>query len=158
MRHPAPRDVQGYYLTTEGQRSHFHRSEFYCRDGCGLQEVSQELIDRLEALRHLAGDNPIWPFSGCRCKRHNAAVGGAPASRHLPRDANGNVIEKSGITGGFSDAADIVCKALTIGELYQKALCVGFNGVGHYASWVHVDTRPAPRVIKPLPGSDWQRG
>jgi uncharacterized protein YcbK (DUF882 family) len=159
VKRPAVRNQFGRYLLEDGTPSHFTRSEFYCHDGCGLQDVASDLIDALEALRGVTG-SPIHVVSGCRCAKHNKAVGGALASRHLPRKADGSIVAESGSTGGFCDAADIAVRNVTPAELYRLALRVpALRGIGLYPSWIHVDTRPGDRVVKPVAiSSAWRRG
>lgn len=63
--------------------TNFSRSEFACKCGCGLDEVEEELIRFLQALRDKVG--PIKIISGCRCPDHNASkkVGGSKNSSHI---------------------------------------------------------------------------
>ncbi|MBF0320415.1 MAG: peptidase M15 [Nitrospirae bacterium] len=60
----------------------FKREEFNCRCGCGLNNVSAELIATLDRIRELA-DIPLRITSGSRCKKHNAAIGGNADSAHI---------------------------------------------------------------------------
>ena len=81
-------DREGFYITTKGERSHFHKREFKCRCGrCAFTDVSAKLIDNLEALRLTLGV-PLTVTSGIRCPEHNQRVGGARFSKHMP-DGNG---------------------------------------------------------------------
>ena len=61
---------------------HFSKKEFACKDGCGFDTPSKELIDALEELRGVLGRKLIIS-SGCRCSSHNAMVRGSPKSQHL---------------------------------------------------------------------------
>ena len=62
---------------------HFSRSEFRCKCGkCEEKEVSLYLVWALEKVRYAIG-KPIIITSGIRCPAHNAAVGGATASKHM---------------------------------------------------------------------------
>lgn len=110
--------------------AHFDRAEFACRDGCGFASVDQRLIDGLEELRALL-DAPITISSGCRCPKHNAAVGGSPNSRHM-----------------LGQAADIFVRlgALYVSpqQIYEHARGVrqfGGFGVDMERHFLHVDTR-----------------
>lgn len=60
----------------------FSRAEMECKCGCGTCNVSERLLTMLERLRHQLG-RPIHINSGCRCPKHNAAVGGVPDSAHV---------------------------------------------------------------------------
>jgi len=74
---------------------HFSRREFAC-PCCGWDNIHPSVVAMLEQMRawlnvHYArlGNMPLeyglFPTSGCRCPKHNAAVGGAKKSWHLPR-------------------------------------------------------------------------
>jgi hypothetical protein len=54
-----------------------------CKCGCGENRMTQALIDKIEQLRTLVG-MPISIDRGVSCVEHNAAVGGAADSEHLP--------------------------------------------------------------------------
>jgi len=76
-------DSNGFYLTSNGQPSHFNQTEMSCKCGCGESRMSQPLIDADAALR--VGINmPITIDRGVSCTLHNFAVGGAADSEHLP--------------------------------------------------------------------------
>jgi uncharacterized protein YcbK (DUF882 family) len=104
----------------------FNRSEFACKCGCDFSNINPELVVQLEKLR--SHFNAIVLINcGCRCEKHNEAVGGKPHSQHL----SGN-------------AADIRVKG------YSPALvadwlefCYPDNcGIGRYTSFTHFDVRP----------------
>lgn len=60
----------------------FDSSEFACKCGCGYDTPDPELIRMLQAARDLYG-KPMIISSGCRCIKHNRAVGGAANSAHI---------------------------------------------------------------------------
>ena len=60
----------------------FSRHEFACNCGCGLDNIDNQIVHRLQVVRDILGVK-ITINSGCRCKGHNYAVGGKPASLHL---------------------------------------------------------------------------
>lgn len=60
----------------------FNFDEFSCRCGCGHDFISVSLVHRLQVIRDII-KVPIIIHSGCRCRKHNAAIGGAPNSLHL---------------------------------------------------------------------------
>lgn len=113
-------------LAEEGRRlsEHFLEEEFACRC-CGRVLVHPELVQKLEALRRMAG-GPVVVTSGYRCPDHNKAVGGARNSYH---------------TRGM--AADIWVYAISPQQLAEMAEEVGFDGIGVYPvqGFVHVDVR-----------------
>ena len=98
--------------------------EFVCNDGSGLVAVNIKLLNLLEKLRAELGNKIITISSGYRTPKHNAAVGGEPGSQHL----HGN-------------AADIVVDEVTPKDVVAAAEAVGFDGIGNYATFTHVDVR-----------------
>lgn len=65
---------------------HFSRTEFACGCGCGFNQISPVLIERLELARGMAGI-PFIVNSGCRCGPHNTNTKGKPHSAHLTGEA-----------------------------------------------------------------------
>lgn len=105
--------------------AHFKSSEFDCPH-CGKVSVDAKLLQRLEALRAIVG-KPLPIVSGYRCPTYNAAVGGAPRSKHM-----------------LGQAADIPRGYCTV----SQARAAGFTGIGHKADRVvHVDVRSGPVVV-----------
>lgn len=106
---------------------HFSRAEFRCH-GFGHAghpdhdtPVSERLVDVLEQLRRLSGNQPLHIVSGHRCPWWNRHVGGARASKHM--------------TG---EAADLPAGYATV----TRAAAAGAKGIGRKGSWaVHVDVR-----------------
>jgi uncharacterized protein YcbK (DUF882 family) len=108
---------------------HFDRSEFRCRCGCGWDTVDAELIRVLEDLRRCLMDRPITINSGCRCKMHNALVGGSPKSQHI-----------------LGKAADIRVEGLdpsVVAECLEDKYPDRY-GIGRYISFTHIDVRSGP--------------
>lgn len=101
----------------------FSREEFTCKCGCGYDTVDVELVKVLQEIRDELG--PVKITSACRCKYHNAAVGGRPSSQHL-----------------LGRAADIQMKVSPakvrawLEEHYPDSL-----GIGAYNTFTHIDTR-----------------
>jgi hypothetical protein len=60
----------------------FDSKEFACKCGCGEDNVSPELVRKLQKLRNAVGF-PFLITSGMRCPEHNKAVGGKPDSAHV---------------------------------------------------------------------------
>lgn len=113
---------------------HFNPSEFTCKCGCGLNNISDELVNMLDNARELAGV-PFMVTSGCRCEKHNKASKGKPDSAHL--------------TGLAADIAAPVEKRHTI---LAALINVGFLriGISFDNSFIHVDidkSKPTPRVF-----------
>lgn len=112
---------------------YFDTSEFDCKDGCGYNSISPDLIDRLTRLRVIYA-RPLIINSGCRCLKHNADVGGVPDSAHVSEGKEG-------------EAVDI--KIHGSGEMYEllhiNFLYLLFNRVGIGRTLLHLD------VSKTLP-------
>jgi hypothetical protein len=106
---------------------HFSKAEFACHC-CGELKIETALIDALEQLRMLAGQE-ITIHDGYRCPAHNEEVGGVTDSEH---------------TRG--SAADIAIHGLTLQRMYELALRVPaflHGGIGAYdGGFLHVDIRP----------------
>ena len=107
--------------------THFNRSEFACKCGCGADHVSMELVTRLERLRSFLRI-PIVIRSGVRCRTYNAKVGGKPDSAH--------------ITG---EAADIACSASKTRYLMKRWIYVWalFSRIGTGKDYLHLDVSVA---------------
>lgn len=60
---------------------YFKRKEFACKDKCGYDRVSKQLLYNLDTLRYYIGYK-INVSSGCRCRKRNLSVGGNNSSRH----------------------------------------------------------------------------
>lgn len=104
--------------------------EFDCHcSRCRQTVVSLRHVTRLQALRDRLG-KPVTITSGFRCERHNAEVGGVTGesggtpSRHV-----------------LGQATDIKVQGLTPGALAAICEQVGFDGIGTYRTFVHVDSR-----------------
>ena len=106
--------------------THFSRAEFACHCGCGFNRPNQELINKLEEMRRMAG-KPIKVISGCRCRAHNRAIGGAVKSQHT-----------------LGNAADIIIDGMTPDEVAIVASNVLYarGGIGVYRTFTHIDVRP----------------
>ena len=103
--------------------TNFKRSEFACQCGCGFDTVDHELVEELEEIRQYFG-SPITITSGCRCQKHNEAVGGNPNSQHK-----------------IGRAADFVVKGVPANAVADYCEIIGVSGVGRYDGWTHIDTK-----------------
>lgn len=103
----------------------FHRKEFACKCGCGFDAVDAELLGVLEDVRaHF--NEPVYITSACRCREHNAYVGGGKNSQHL-----------------LGKAADIVLKNTSPSKVadYLEGKYGEKYGLGRYDTFTHVDVR-----------------
>ena len=104
---------------------HFKPEEFACKCGCGKNNVSPELVEKLEVARVIYG-LPMRINSACRCADHNAKVGGVMASSHID---------------GF--AVDLLAASAEMRYQIVKALLVaGFERIGIGDAFIHADIDP----------------
>jgi len=104
---------------------YFNRSEFACKDKCGLDTVDVELITILEDLREHFG-NPVRVNSSCRCSKYNNIIRGAKKSKHY-------CVERADVT------VDNI-SPFTIWK-YLVFKYKGKYGIGRYENFTHIDTR-----------------
>ena len=104
---------------------HFTENEFACKCGCEKNNINMQLVAALDMARKDAGI-PIRISSGCRCKAHNARVGGVPDSAHV---------------GGYAVDIQITNSADRIRIV--KALMRYFDRIGIDKQFVHVDIDPS---------------
>jgi len=117
---------------------HFSRAEFACSCGCGFGlspgDVDPVLVGLLEDIRAAVG-GPLRLTSGCRCKNHNAAVGGVPGSVHT-----------------LGQAADIQVEGgRHRWQVLNAAIRHQAEGVGVAKVFIHVDVHDGS--IKPRPSA-----
>lgn len=114
-------------MTRGDLMKYFKESDFACKCCGELPEdgMNESLLEKLDALRELV-KVPVYISCGYRCPSHNAEVGGVENSQHV-----------------LGNAADIYTDDLTVDELADAAVKIGFDGIGRYYSdeFVHVDCR-----------------
>lgn len=102
----------------------FKAREFDCKCGeCDLTYIDTDLVNYLQKIRDHFGA-PVNITSGYRCAAHNKRVGGATNSYHTK-----------------GQAADIYIKDVDPLEIAKYAESLGILGIGHYDTFVHIDTR-----------------
>jgi len=101
--------------------NYFKQKEFRCKC-CEGNQISQDLIDKLNVARYLA-KTPFIINSGYRCKDHNKNVGGKSDSSHL----KGLAVDIRAIGG---------VKQLTIVKALLQA---GFTRIGVAKEFIHCD-------------------
>ena len=100
----------------------FDSSEMKCRCGCGAEDVSPELIQVLQSVRHTIG-RAMTINSGRRCHEHNREVGGKTNSAHLR-----------------GTAADVsVHDSVHKFSIVAAAISAGAVGIGVGRTFVHID-------------------
>lgn len=103
-------------------KNYFSPDEFACKCGCGFNDVSQALVDKLNKARDAAG-TPFILTSACRCEIHNELVGGSPNSSHV-----------DGL------AADILCRTmLNRHDILGALFFAEFHRIGISKEFIHVD-------------------
>lgn len=108
---------------------HLNKFEIACKCGCGLASMDSEILKIFDKIRDIHG-KPLIINSGCRCKKHNAAVGGKETSAHLP-DENGKC-----------HALDIQCaNSHDRFDIIHLAVSFGISRIGIHKSFIHIDTR-----------------
>jgi len=110
--------------------NHFNLKEFECNDETQAVKVMPELVERLETLRelasdHLGSDTALIINSGYRTPTYNRKIGGAKKSQHM----EGTAADVSLPDGMSAD---------NMAALAEQA---GFDGIGKYNTFVHVDVR-----------------
>lgn len=112
---------------------HFNASEFRCKCGKAHDfKVSEELVEKLEALRSALGCSRINITSGFRCVAHDKHVGGSGSGQHT-----------------LGKAADICCYDANGAPISSKTVCckaqdIGFSGIANITAqyiYTHVDVR-----------------
>jgi uncharacterized protein YcbK (DUF882 family) len=101
----------------------FSLHEFQCKDGSQLVKIDERLLVLLQHLRDKV-QKPISIVSGYRTPEYNKKIGGAPKSQHMA-----------------GTAADIKIDGLTPKEVAKLAEEIGFDGIGAYKTFTHVDVR-----------------
>ncbi|MEM1035773.1 MAG: D-Ala-D-Ala carboxypeptidase family metallohydrolase [Pseudomonadota bacterium] len=116
-------------LSADWRWPHFSVRELACRCGgrfcAGEYWHDPEFLDALEGLRRDVGA-PLIINSGHRCPQWNAAVGGAPLSRHK------------------QIAVDISLARHDRFQMRDLASKHGFSGRGLAQTFIHLDRRERP--------------
>lgn len=95
------------------------------------------LAVEFEVIRALCGDRPIRIGSAYRTAAHNRAVGGTRHSQHV----EGRALDLYPPTGWTVE------RFWRIVHAWARETDSALHGVGRYPTFVHVDTRPGPRLV-----------
>lgn len=109
--------------------NNFNLQEFECSHPEHRHvRVDESLVKKLQQLRDTLGV-PLIINSAYRCLERNKQVGGAEKSQHL-----------------YGTAVDISMKTINISieEVAKLAEDIGFDGIGLYNTFIHLDTRGTP--------------
>ena len=117
-------------------RDYFPEEPFSCRCGCGLSPFDPAMRLILNEVREELGI-PLIINSGCRCEKHNAAVGGAGSSAHMVQP------------DGLCHAVDIKCLwDVTRGRLLEALQKRGIRRFEASNKHLHADNSPLhPRPV-----------
>jgi len=121
----------------EEGHDHDHDAEFV--EGArnpNLDNVNPELVDKVRAASSEVGMDEIPFNSGTRDTGHNASVGGASGSQHLPVNGVGNAIDIG--VGHMSQQQRI--------NYIQALADQGITGIGVYNNAIHADLRNGPKA------------
>lgn len=105
----------------EWTSKYFKQREFACKCGCGFNNISPLLVQKLDTIRETL-DMPLKIHSGCRCEEYNKKVGGKADSAH---------------TRGF--AADVGINGGVMRYAFLLLALKAFKRVGVYGTFCHVD-------------------
>lgn len=108
---------------------HFKVSEFTCKCGCGYNVIDQRVIDMAETIRQALGV-PVRVTSGCRCEKHNRAVGGTKGSFHM----KGKAADLSCSLGALK-MFETVKRLKEEGKLPDMEYCILYRG----RNFIHID-------------------
>lgn len=117
---------------TRRRSEYFPISETACRCGCGLDNWSQETMDKMHLAR-IKFEGPIVVSSWCRCTAHNVSEGGSHTSSHT----TGVAVDISLIMTTKLDGVKML-------ELLTAVYKAGFRRLGFpgQTAKLHVDTDP----------------
>ena len=109
----------------------FSTDEMQCQCGCGANDMDDEFMRMLQALRKDM-QGPLRVSSGFRCEDHNQSV--STTGRNCPHT--------------LAKATDILISGERAMVLFEKARHIGFSGIGlsqkgnRASRFVHLDTLP----------------
>lgn len=111
-------------------RKNFTDHEMRC-PCCKLVNPDEKALDKLQALRDEFGMR-MDVNSACRCPMHNEKVGGSRTSKHIATPHHASLAFDIDFTGRSGDVRY---------RFIQLAMKHGFNGIGLYNSFIHIDAR-----------------
>lgn len=133
---------------SDGPSPHLTWKELACHDGTPYPTNWREsravvLAQEFEAIRHMCGDKPLVILSAYRTVVYNRKIGGAKYSQH-----------KEGRALDLRPPAGMGVGAFHHRILqYTKTDGCKIRGLGLYPTFVHVDIRPTPALVRWSGGS-----
>lgn len=136
-------DVAPPAYQRERPSAHCAWSEWRCHDGVWLPLAYEEraivTAHEFELVRAAAGGWPITILSAYRTPEHNHCIGGAPKSQHV----EGRALDLK-CPANIADVRDFWAIAKRIAQEPESKI----RGLGYYATFVHIDTRPSARLVE----------
>lgn len=125
---PPKKELKGIVTFSKGSNvqltKNFNSDEMDCKYGDNeITKISIEHIEHLQAFRDHIG-KPIKITSGYRNLKYNRSIGSKDTSQHL-----------KGL------ATDIQVKGMPPRRVADAAEKFGFDGIGRYSSFTHLDSR-----------------
>jgi len=130
-------------MTPDGPSEHLTWKELACKDGTPYpinwrSTRAVALAREFEEVRRLCGGKPITILSAYRTPLYNAKIGGARLSQH-----------KNGFALDMRPPAGMPVSVFHMRILqYAKTPESKIRGLGLYSTFVHMDIRPAPRLVR----------
>jgi zinc D-Ala-D-Ala carboxypeptidase len=119
---PPPYFLKKADMNRKNITRNFYEDEFTCKCGCGLNNISTELVEELQKVREDYGC-PMTVSSGVRCPIWNKACGGSGNSSHL-----------------IGLAVDIsIDDAVLRHRFIRTVLELGWQRIGLAKSFIHLD-------------------
>lgn len=115
----------------------FNRREFACKCGCGFDRIDPRVVAMAQKIRDAIGE-PVRINSGCRCLKHNKAVGGVMAR---PGSAGGDSYHTEGKAADLSCTSGAFKLYAAIKDLYTKGKLNDLEYCKWYKAknFVHID-------------------
>ncbi|MCK5014031.1 MAG: peptidase M15 family protein [Candidatus Omnitrophica bacterium] len=104
----------------------FSKWEMVCKCGCGICNVSDSFMAKLQLTRTVA-NIPFEIISGCRCPVHNKNEGGKETSDHLTTES----IQCEGVDIRCHYSGDRL-------KIISAAIMSGFRRIGIAKSFIHL--------------------
>lgn len=105
---------------------------FKCRCGCGRNNIDPVFATKIFTMLIAIHQRPEDVItSGCRCEKHNHAVGGEEKSQHL--------------TGSACDISALTSYDRLV--IIREAMRVGLVSFGIAEKFIHIDNRREPKIF-----------
>ena len=126
--------------------TYFKLAEWTCRDAEKTPYPTEWVSSRWEELAALSGtirerwSEALVVSSGYRTKKYNNQIGGARRSQHP--EGRAAICGPKGFRSGARAAR------LDPTDVQQRGASEAASGLGYYPTFVHVDTRKSPKLVR----------